>query len=192
MLADVTNWEKVTAVATAVGGVGAMLGAIFAWLAARSSGKAARDATDALAGSLKPQLHIAWVGGSQTPVEARAVVMGPLSPVGLAGVLPAADVKIEYSLASGRHGVNNVAVLEPNGDRWAREEPYLGVVIGEPGEDWPLVGGDFATVTVTFSDSRRVARYQQTVTCDLHPAHNGPPGIVSFQYPSEPDERRIS
>jgi hypothetical protein len=192
MLADVTNWEKVTSVATAVGGVGAMLGAIFAWLAARSSGRAARDATDALAASLKPQVHVAWAGGSHSRVEARAIVVGPLSPLGLTGVLPAADVEIEYSLTSGTHGSNNVAVLEPNADRWARDEPYLSVVIGEPGAEWPPVGGDLATVTVTFSDSRRTARYQQMVTCDLYPADNEPAGIVSFRNPSEPEEQRIS
>ncbi len=55
MLATITTWEKVTAIATAVGGVGAMLGAGAAWLAARSSLQASRDARDALAASVKPQ-----------------------------------------------------------------------------------------------------------------------------------------
>jgi hypothetical protein len=54
----VSTWEKVLVIATAVGGFGAMLGAIFAWLAARGSGQTARDARDALAASLKPQVHL--------------------------------------------------------------------------------------------------------------------------------------
>jgi uncharacterized membrane protein YdjX (TVP38/TMEM64 family) len=51
----VSTWEKVAAVATALGGLGAMLGAIFAFLAARRSGQTAADARDALAASLKPE-----------------------------------------------------------------------------------------------------------------------------------------
>jgi hypothetical protein len=36
-IADVSTWVKVTTIATAVGGVGAAIGAIAAWRAARSS-----------------------------------------------------------------------------------------------------------------------------------------------------------
>ena len=46
---NLSTWEKVAAIFTAVGGIGAMLGAGAAWRAALASGQAARDATDALA-----------------------------------------------------------------------------------------------------------------------------------------------
>jgi hypothetical protein len=55
----------------------------------------------------------------------------------LAGVLPAADVRIEFNLASGNQDSASVSILEPNGSRWAREPPYLNVVIRQPSDDWP-------------------------------------------------------
>ena len=79
--AVVSTWEKVTAIATAVGGVGAMLGAIFAWVAARRSAHTSRDARDALAASLKPfeRLVITQYAPNE-PVVARASRSGVLHP----------------------------------------------------------------------------------------------------------------
>ena len=189
-VAEVSGWEKVTAIATAVGGLGAMLGAIFAWLAARSSGQAARDARDALAASHKPQVHLMITQyGVDEPVVARAVVVGPLSPVGLAGVSPAADVRLEFNLASGGHGEDSITILEPNGSLWAQEPPYLNVVVQQPSEDWPPPEGDHVTATVLFSDVRGAATYRQSTSVDLHRAAE--PGLVSFQNPTEPTETRI-
>ena len=187
----ISTWEKVTTIATAVGGLGAMLGAIFAWLAARSSVRASRDARDALASSLKPQVQLFLLqGGPKEPVVARAVVVGPLSPAGLAGVMPASDVVLEFNLASGRHGSNSIPVLEPNSSRWAREPPYLNVVVGEPSDVWPPPGGDKVKATVSFSDSRKVATYQQSVSADLH--RSAEAGLVSFQNVTDPIETRIT
>jgi hypothetical protein len=189
-MADVSNWEKVTATATAVGGVGAMLGAIFAWLAARSSRQTSRDANDALAASLKPQVQLFVTQyGQDEPVVARAVVVGPLSPAGLAGVFPAADVEIKFNLATGEHGSGSIAILEPNASRWAREPPYLNVVIGEPSDNWPPPEGDHVTATVSFSDIRKAATYRQSMSVDLRRPEA--PGLVSFQNPTEPSETRI-
>jgi hypothetical protein len=190
-VAHVNGWEKVTAIATAVGGAGAMLAAFFAWLAARRSAETSRDAKDALAASLKPQVHLMvtqYAGGE--PVVARAVVVGPLSTVGLAGVFPAANVRIEFNLTSGGRGDNSIALLEPNGSRWARDPPYLNVVIGHPSEDWPPAGGDHVTATVSFSDVRRAATYQQSMSGDL--CRSDDPASVSFQNVSEPTETRLT
>jgi len=68
---NVSTWEKVAAAFTAVGGVGAMVGAIAAWRAASASGRPARDARDALAASVKPQVILAFqrYGGGGSPVE---------------------------------------------------------------------------------------------------------------------------
>ncbi len=190
-MADVSTWEKVAAIATAVGGVGAMLGAIAAWRAALSSSQAARDASDALAASLKPQVHllVTQYGGGE-PVVARAVVVGALSPVGLAGVLPATDVRIQFNLASGNQGSASIPTLEPNGSSLAREPPYLNVVIGEPSDDWPPPEGDHVTATVSFSDMRGAARYQRSRSVDLR--RSAESGLVSFQNDTEGTETRIT
>ena len=76
-MADVSIWERVAATSTAVGGVGAMLGAGAAWLAARKSVEASRDARDALAIGLRPQVELTVTQyGAGEPVVARAVVVG--------------------------------------------------------------------------------------------------------------------
>lgn len=123
------------------------------------------------------------------PVVARAVVVGPLSPVGLAGVLPAADVLIQFNSAIGKHDSASLPILEPNRSSWAQEPPYLSVVIGQPTEEWPPAEGDYVTATVSFSDVRRATRYQQSRSVDLR--RSDAPGVVSFQNLTEPTETRI-
>jgi hypothetical protein len=186
----VSTWEKVAAIATAVGGVGAMLGAAAAWRAALASGQASRDARDALAASLKPQVHLV-VGQFGESVEARAVVLGPLTPVGLAGALPAADVRIQFNSTRGRQDSAFVSHLEPNpfGSE-ARDLPYVNVVIGEASEDWPPEEGEHVTATVTFSDMRRVRSYERSTSVDLR--RSAGPGAVSFQNVTEGPETRIT
>jgi hypothetical protein len=180
---DVSTWEKIAATFTAVGGVGAMLGAAAAWRAALASGQASRDARDALAASLKPQVHLV-VGQFGESVEARAVVLGPLSPMGLAGVLPAADVRLEFNSTGGRQDSAFISHLEPNpGGSWARVPPYLNVVIGKASEDWPSEEGEHVTATVTFSDMRRVGSYERSTSVDLR--RSADPGAVSFQNVTE-------
>ena len=94
--------------------------------AARESSQAARDATDALAASLKPQVHLVvnQYGGQGDPFVARAAVVGPLSPAGLAGVLPATDVLLQINLASGKQNSASIPTLDPNGSRWAMRDPH--------------------------------------------------------------------
>jgi hypothetical protein len=190
-MADVTTWEKVAATFTAVGGVGAMLGAGAAWRAASKSAEAARDARDALAASLKPQvqLFVTQYSGDE-PVVARAVVVGPLSPAGLAGVLPATDVLIQFNLASGKQGSASTPILQPNASFWAREPPYLNVVIGQPSDYWPPPDGDHVIVTVLFSDVRKAASYRLSQSMDLR--RSADPAAVSFQNATEPTETRIT
>jgi hypothetical protein len=200
MYADVSTWEKVTAIATAVGGLGAMLGAGAAWLAARSSLQASRDAREALATSLKPQVQLNFeqeiaAEGTHGRVVARVTVVGPLSPAGLVGVFPAADVRVEFTLASGKEGSNSIAVLEPTAGRLAPGERYLQVVIAEPTDDWPPPNGDHATATVTYSDIRGAGTYRLSRSVDLRrPAdpESAGAGVVSFPNLTEPTETRMN
>jgi hypothetical protein len=153
-------------------------------------GEASRDARDTLAASLKPQVQLIisqYAGGE--PVVARAVVAGPLSPAGLAGVLPARDVKIQFNLASGGQGSASTPTLEPNQSSRAQEPPYLNVVIEQPSNQWPPPEGDHVTATVSFSDVRGAARYQQSRSADLRRSDD--PGSVSFQNVTEPTETRL-
>lgn len=195
---SVSTWEKVLVIATATGGIGAMLSAIFSWLAARRSGQTARDARDALAASLKPQVHL-LIGQWEQSIEARAIVTGPLSPLGTARMLPATDLHIEFNSSSGKHGFASMATLEPNPSIWAREPPYLNVVIGRPSDDWPpLEGGqpghDHVTATVTYSDVRGVATYRQSTSADLvrYVEQEGGQWVVSFRNLTEPTETPIT
>jgi hypothetical protein len=64
-------------------------------------------------------------------------------------------------------------------------------VIAEPSDDWPPAEGDHATVTVSYSDVRRVARYQQSTSVDLRRPEDATPGLVSFQNVTEAPETRI-
>jgi hypothetical protein len=193
---EVSTWAKVAAIFTAVGGLGAMVGALAAWRAASASGQAARDARDALATSVKPQVHLAFQQyfrperpDDVRPVEVRAVVVGPLSPGGLAGVAPATDVRLEFNLASGGHGSATIAMLEPGSDIYGTQPPYLSLVVGHPDEDWPPEGGDRVTATVTYSDVRGAGTYRLSQSWLLHPS--GDVGVVSFRDPTGPTETRI-
>jgi hypothetical protein len=96
-----------------------------------------------LAASLKPEIQLRFLQGAPgKPVVARAVVVGPLSQAGLAGVLPAANVRIDVNLSSGKQDSGYTPTLEPNPSSWAQEPPYLSVEIGRPSDEWPPPEGD--------------------------------------------------
>ena len=148
-----------------------MLGAIFAYLAARRSGRTAADARDALAASLKPEVHLTigqYTESGESKIEARAAVLGPLSPMGLAGVMPAADVRLEITSTKGKRGSALLPSLEPssNGTLIANQ-PYLNVAVGQVTDAWPPDEGDHVTVTVTYSDRRGIGTYRKSISVDL-------------------------
>jgi hypothetical protein len=171
-----------------------MLSAIFSYLSARSSGRAARDATDALAESLRPHVHLRFdqaysEEGTPGAVVVRAVVVGPLSPAGLAAVLPAADVRIEFNLASGGQGSAFTRFLEPNVSIFAQKPPYLSVDVKRPSDEWPRTDrGDLLTATVSFSDVRRVASYQRSGSVELWRSDSS---AVSYREVTERDVTRL-
>jgi hypothetical protein len=189
----ISTWEKIAVVFTAIGGLGAMLGAGAAWRAASASGQAAHDARDALAESLKPHVQLEfgqYPGGPGTPVGVRAIVVAPLSPAGVVEGFPATEVLLEFNLASGGHGSETIAVLEPGGSAWPQgEPPYIHVVVGKPDDTWPPDGGDRIAATITYSDVRGVERYQLSRSCVLWPSDTS--GVVSFREMTEPDKTRI-
>jgi hypothetical protein len=169
----VSYWVKIASIATAVGGLGAMVSAIYSFRSAHSSERAARDAKDALAESLRPDVHLRFTQaedevGTPGMLVVRAVVLGPLSPAGPAAVLPAADVRIDFNLASGEQGSGFTSFLGPGVSAYAERPPYLSVNVREQSDDWPSTErGDLLSATVTFSDTRRVATYQRSGSVEL-------------------------
>jgi hypothetical protein len=196
---QVSNWEKIIAIFTAVGGLAAVAAASAAWRAAGKSAQAARDARDALAASLKPNVQLSF---QQEPtgkraVVVRVVVVGPLTPGDEpTGALSATDVTLEFHLASGRTDSVSMAVLAQvqRGPLW-QAEPSLAVTVKEPTLEWPPAQGDHLTATVTYSDARRVAKYRLSRSVDLHrpdDAAAAEGGAVSFRNQTESDETRVS
>lgn len=88
-------------------------------------------------------------------------------------------MRVDFNLSSGKQGSGSIAILEANGSIWAREPPYLNVVIAQPSDDWPPQDGDHVTATVTYSDAREVASYQRSRSVDLK--RSSELGLVSFQ-----------
>jgi hypothetical protein len=187
------RWKSLADWLVAAGTIGLALAtfalALSARRAARESSQAARDARDALAASLKPQVHLTLGQfGAPGAVEARVVVVAPLSPMGLTGALPATDVQIHFNCTSGRQGSASTPTLEPNGSKLAQDPPYLNVMIEERSDEWPPADGDHVTATVTFSDARGVGTYQQSITEDLFPSDAG---MVSFRNEKRGAETRL-
>jgi hypothetical protein len=174
----------------------AAIGGIAAAKAARSSAAAARDARDAVALTIKPEVRLLlnqWAvdrpeASATGPLAARAVVLGP-GPWGTGGVWPARDVVLQFSLTSGRQGSRSLPVLEPARGLNATRPPYLEVVIGEPSEEWPPPEGDHVDVFVLFSDSRGLASYRVSMSADLVQVQ---PGSVSIRATAEARTTRIS
>lgn len=192
----VNLWVKITSIATAVGGLGAMVSAIYSYRAAHSSERAARVAKDALAESFRPDVHLRFTQaedevGTPGMVVVRAVVLGPLSPAGLSAVLPATDVRIDFNLASGEQGSGFASFLEPGVSAYAQKPPYLSVNVREPSDDWPSTErGDLLSATVTFSDMHRVATYQRSGSVELWRSKESPESI-SWREQTEGDVTRI-
>jgi hypothetical protein len=186
-------WQSIALV---IGAAATTASAIAAWRAAGKSSDAARDARDALAASLKP--HVELVFGefhtrevAEPPVEVRAVVLGPLSPMGVAAVLPAADVRLQVNLSSGKQDFASMQILQPNAARYPREPPYLNVVIGERSDDWPPPEGIHVTATVTYSDVRGAASYRKAKSVDLRRS-TGDSWAISYQNQAEEPETLLS
>jgi hypothetical protein len=187
---ELSTWEKVVAILAAVGGVaagvGAAVSAIYSWRAARHSEATARDARDALAASLKPNV-VLEIGQDDRAAAARVMVVGPMMQFGAGAVLPARDVRLECNLRSGKHNSVTSSALNPN--------DLLTLRIEESSDEWPPPEGDYVTVTVTYSDMRSAGTYRLTRSGDLHrPADPEAvtEGLVSFQNVTDPTETRIS
>jgi hypothetical protein len=130
---DVTTWDKLTSIFTGIGGIGAAIGGIAAWRAASASGAAAKEAREAIALTVRPHLFVNVYQESHRTVSASGEVSEwsnpePFGPVmaytapdtGTAllpppGTWRAADVLLQFTLASGRQGSKSMPLLEPMG-----------------------------------------------------------------------------
>lgn len=130
-----SSWEKAVAVGGIVAGVGAAISAFFSWLSGRRSEATGRDARDALAASLKPNL-VLDIDQVYEPhgVGARVLVVGPMMQGGLSTALPASDLLLEFNLRSGKHRSVSSSLLSPNDELKLRIEDSSGA--------WPPPEGD--------------------------------------------------
>jgi hypothetical protein len=180
--------EQVVAILAAVGGivagVGAAVSAIYSYRSARASGQTARDARDALAASLKPNLVLNFVQDGRA-AAAQVLVVGPLMQGGLSAALPASEVRLDINLRSGKQDSAFSSALNPNDE--------LKLRIEESSDEWPPPEGDHVTARVTYSDMRGAGTYRLSREADLRrpvDADAEAEGLVSFQNVTEATEVR--
>jgi hypothetical protein len=186
----IADW--VIVIGSAVGGIGAAIGAGAVWKAATArseAGRAAGEARNAMAIATQPHLDVAvqqW--GESRALSARAfVTFARADPE----TWPAADVLIQFRLASGKEGSRSVALLGPGGHpRFGLHRPYLEVLIAEPSDDWPPPEGDRVEISVLFSDIHRVAYYKLSVAAILRRVSTNPDAL-SIQVTEPPTTTRI-
>jgi hypothetical protein len=186
----VADW--VIVIGSAVAGIGAAMGAAAAWKAAAArSGAvgAAREARNAMALAAQPHVEVAvrqW--GESGALSARALVTSARAD---AGTRAAADVLIQFRLASGKEGSRSVPLLVGAGDpRLPMHPPYLEVLIAEPSDDWPPPEGDRLEITVLFSDMHKTAAFKLSMAANLRRVSTDP-DAVSIQITEPPATTRI-
>jgi hypothetical protein len=186
----IADW--VIVIGSAVGGIGAAIGAGAAWKGATERSEAARaasEARNAMALATQPQVDVAvqqW--GKSRALSARALVTFARADP---GAWPAADVLIQFRLASGKEGSRSVPLLVRGGHpRFPLQPPYLEVLIAEPSDDWPPPEGDRVEITVLFSDMHKVASYKLSMAAILRRVSTDPDS-VSIQITEPPATTRI-
>lgn len=165
-------WEFVGAFGAALGAIAAAVGAIAAWRAASASRATSRDALEALAVGIRPRLIIET---GEEPREEGAPMRG--SPTRLyacvvaVGEWPAADLEFIATFGDGRRVLDRLERLESYADPMGGQDeqgfaPLRDVTADWPppmreADDWP----ERVTITVRFSDTRGIARYERMLVC---------------------------
>jgi hypothetical protein len=186
----IADW--VIVIGSAVAGIGAAIGAEAAWKAATARSEAAgaaSDASNAMALATQPHVEVAvrqW--GESRALSARALVTSARAD---AGTWPAADVLIQFRLASGKEGSRSVPLLVRGGDpRFPLHPAYLEVLIAEPSDDWPPPEGDRVEITVLFSNMDKTASFKLSMAANLRRVSTDPDS-VSIQITELPATTRI-
>ena len=148
MLADLSAWELVASVGTALGGLAAAASAFFSWQASKASVVTSRDALEALAVGIRPRPSY-WF-----PVETDPTGTRQLAMINNLGEWPATQLEFEARFRDGR-------VIRDRAERLAP--------VDRGGEDWKVVLEDPPAGTVEekvdfailrYSDDRGIARYE--------------------------------
>jgi hypothetical protein len=157
-------WSVVTAVATALAAIAASISAIASWRAARSSAKTSEHATEALATTIVPGVRTrgTYQSDDRQPPVAFVAVNNDVDFL-------ARDVEVEVIRRDGRRFTGTRDLLR-------KDDLPLTVEIGELNLP-TAAGAEFlavATVTIRFSDERKLARYERVEDY----AHlSEPPGV---------------
>lgn len=194
MHASAEWWEVVGALGAAVGAIAAAVGAVAAWRAASASRATSRDALEALAVGIRPRVS---VGIQQLPRQPGDPMPGPtrlVVRVVAAGEWPARDLDLEATLSDGQHFRDRREHLDAGGDPMYTREPHWLVMLRDVTQEWPPPPGDgidwpeHLAVTLHYSDSRDVARYEYGYACDLK---GGGVNLAVSAASAVPTERRL-
>ena len=195
MLAAAEWWEVVGALGAAAGAIAAAVGAVAAWRAASASRATSRDALEALAVGIRPRVS---VGVQQLPRQPGCPMPGPtrlVVRVVAVGEWPARDLDLEATFGDGERFRDRREHLDAGGDPMNTREPQLAGPAprrrrgnGRPRQatviDWP----EHLAVTLRYSDSRDVARYEYGYACDLK---GGGVNLAVGAASAVPTERRL-
>lgn len=159
MLAATHSWEAVSALAAAGGAIAAAVGSVAAWRAASASRATSRDALEALAVGIRPQLVIDFDGVARANADGEPPPGALVAEVSSISDWAATDLRLEVRFRDGRLVHRTTERLAPSSVGTGVEGRAWTVAIdpGEPADRAP------ESAALRFSDERRIARYEITV-----------------------------
>lgn len=154
-MTDLPAWlEVVVAVSTVLAGFGAAVGAIAAWKAASASLEASRDAREALALGVRPSLRVDFGTAYEGETSRTGVMLWNV------GRFDATDIAVEAVRRDGRRVEGRLERLVP-GTTGEHQVPAV-VVVADESERHASGFDVVRSITVRYSDERRIARYETT------------------------------
>lgn len=180
-----SHWEVITAVGTAIGGLGAAVGAVAAWKAAAASRATSHDALEALAIGIEPSVHMAL---NQEPRDANVPMPSPTRltlNVRNSGRWPASEVDIAITLADGEVMRSDHELLDT-----MAQDGDINLPIRDVTSTWPPHDqAEPLSTVIRYSDIRGIARYEQSMTVNVIGGRLINDG-VQFQK-AQPSSRRL-
>lgn len=173
---EADTWQAIGALGSMVGAIAAAFGARAAWRAAAAAQTTSRDAMEALAVGMQPEV---WADFYPESLSQGAGMPWPWR-MGLgirnSARWPASDVSIDVEFADGTHVRESHELLDTmnvDGD--------LYTVLRDVTSTWPTTEWEPVTAVVRFSDQRGIARYELRGTTKVRDGQhaNGAPDIYA-------------
>lgn len=148
--------ERSGAVGAGVGGIGACLAAVFAWLSAKASRATGRDALEALAVGIKPTI------GVHTKSVGRPTWLTQLDVYNASG-WPARKVHVEMRYRDGRTVAHDRHRFDSGDPHWFIDMPDITQSTVNPLDSSGTAREIVEAVVIAYSDDREIARYQMLI-----------------------------